>query len=300
MYRPGLMRALVIGVSGQVGAMLLRTLRERGHESTGTYARHPVEGAWPLDIRDLAAVEHAIAFVKPDWVFCPAGLTFVDHCEDHAEEAFAVNRDGPLHAARMAWRFGAGFVYYSTDYVFDGERGPYAEDDAPGPLSVYGQSKLEGERAVLDAHRRAIVARTTWVYGPDAQEKNFVYQLVRSCRSGAPMRVPADQISSPSYSVDLAAASVELAEQGLAGIYHLAGAESLDRLAFARLACEVFALDPACLTAVPTAALGQKARRPLRAGLRVDRARAVLAAPLRGSRAGLEAMRRALEPLGAL
>src|SRR5262245_5665281 len=95
------MRALVIGVSGQVGALLLDALRAPGHEATGTYARHPVQGAWPLDVRDAAAVEHAIAFVKPDWVLCPGALTHVDYCEDHEDEAMAVNRDGPHHAARM-------------------------------------------------------------------------------------------------------------------------------------------------------------------------------------------------------
>jgi dTDP-4-dehydrorhamnose reductase len=279
--------------------MLLEALRARGHEATGTYARQAVEGAWPLDIRDAPAVEHVIAFVKPDWVFCPASLTFVDYCEDHPDEAFAVNRDGALQVARITQRFGAGFVYFSTDYVFDGTQGPYAEDDPPHPLSAYGRSKLEGERAVLDAHRRALVVRTAWVYGPDRQEKNFVYQLLRNCRSGTPMRIPADQVSSPAYNLDLAAASVELTERGLDGIYHVVGGESLDRHTYARMACEVFGLDPAHLSPVPTAALGQKAARPLRGGLLIDKARAALATPLRGPRAGLEAMRRAMETSAA-
>lgn len=288
------MRALVIGVSGQVGTMLVTALRGRGHEATGTYGQHPVEGAWPLDINDPAAVEHAVAFVKPDWVICPAGLSFVDYCEGHVDEALAVNRDGPLHAARMAQRFGSGFIYYSSDYVFDGTAGPYAESDPPNPLSAYGRSKLEGERAVLEAHRRAIVVRTTWIYGPEPQGKNFVYQVMRSCRSGTPMRIAADQVSSPTYNLDVAAATVELAERGLAGVYHLAGPDRLDRHAFALMACDVFGLDPSALSASPTAALDQKAPRPLLSGLRIDKARAALATPLRGARAGLEAMRQAL------
>jgi dTDP-4-dehydrorhamnose reductase len=287
-------RALVIGASGQVGAKLVERLEARGHETTGTYAQHPVEGAWPLDIADPAAVEHVIAFIRPDWVFCPGALTHVDYCEEHPEEAFAINRDGPLLAARMAKRVGAGFVYYSTDYVFDGACGPYGEDDPPNPLSQYGRSKLEGERAVLDAHRRSVVIRTTWVYGPDRQEKNFVYQVIRACRNATPMRVPADQISSPTYAEDLAAASVELAERDLSGIYHVAGEQSLDRHAFAVAVCEMFGLEDARLDAVLTAALGQRARRPLRAGLRIDKARSVLTTPLRGPRAGLEAMRQTM------
>jgi dTDP-4-dehydrorhamnose reductase len=289
------MRALVIGASGQVGAALIETLGARGHDAIGTYAHHPVEGAVALDIRDEAAVERTMAEARPDWVLCPAGLTHVDFCEDHPAEAFAINRDGPLLAARAAARVGAGFVYYSTEYVFDGERGPYAEDDGARPLSQYGLSKWEGERAVLAAAARAVVVRTTVVYGPDRQGKNFVYQLMRNCRSGQGMRVPADQISSPTYNVDLAAASVELCERGLTGVYHLAGDGLLDRYAFALLACRVFDLDPTHIAPVETRALGQKAPRPLRGGLSIDKARAHLTTLLRSPEAGLRAMRAALE-----
>ena len=293
------MRAFVIGASGQVGAALLAALRARGHEALGTHANHPAPGLVPLDIIDRDAVERAVAAARPEWVLCPAGLTHVDHCETHPDEAFAINRDGPLHAAREARRAGAGFVYYSTEYVFDGERGPYAEDDPARPLSVYGQSKWEGERAVLADLERALVVRTTVVYGPDRQEKNFVYQLIRNCRSGQPMRIPADQVSSPTYNVDLASATVELCERDLRGVFHLAGDGVLDRYAFARLACEVFALDPARLEPVDTAALGQKAPRPLKGGLRIAKARGVLSTPLRTPGEGLRAMRAALEDAGA-
>jgi dTDP-4-dehydrorhamnose reductase len=289
------MRALVIGASGQVGAALVETLRARGHEPVGTYTRHPVDGAFPLDLTDQAAVEHAVAFVKPGWIFCPAGLSHVDYCEDHPEEALALNRDGPLHAARMGQRLGAGFVFYSTDYVFDGTAGPYGEEDPVRPLSVYGRSKREGEEALLGVVPRSIVVRTSVVYGPERQEKNFVYQLLRSARGDRRLRPAADQQASPTYNRDLAAASVELAERELGGLWHLAGPEALDRLAFARLICQAFDLDAAWLVPVRTADLGQKAPRPLQGGLRVDRARTLLATPLRGPREGLLAMRRALE-----
>src|SRR5262245_32751417 len=116
-----LMRALVIGASGQVGASLLDVLRTRGHEALGTHAQHPVPGLDHLDLTDHAAVTRAVETARPDWVFCPAGLSFVDYCEDHRDEALAANRDGPVSAARAAEGVGAGFVYYSTDYVFDGK-----------------------------------------------------------------------------------------------------------------------------------------------------------------------------------
>ncbi|HXH07979.1 MAG TPA: dTDP-4-dehydrorhamnose reductase [Vicinamibacterales bacterium] len=285
------MRALVIGASGQVGAALVEALRARGHEAVSTYASRAVPDGFPLDLRDAAAVEHALAYVKPEWVLCPAAMAHVDRCEREPDEAVAVNRDGALHAARMAQRVGARFVYFSTDYVFDGAAGPYAEEDPPRPLSVYGRSKLEGERAILDAVPGAVVVRTSVVYGRDPQERNFVYQVLQSARGARRLRPARDQRSSPTYSRDLAAAVLELCERGLDGLWHLAGAATLDRLAFARLVCETWGLDSDWLVPVTTAELAQPAPRPLRGGLRIDKARRLLRTPLRDQREGLRAMR---------
>ena len=292
------MRALVVGMSGQVGGALRDVLTARGHEVTGTYGGHAIDGAWPLDIRDPAAVEHAVTFVKPDWIFCPAALSFVDYCEDHADEAFAINRDAPLHLARMGQRLGAAFIFYSTDYVFDGVGGPFTEADAARPLGVYGQSKLAAEQALLGAVPRTLVLRTSVVYGPERQEKNFAYQLIRACRAGQTFRPAVDQRASPTYNPDLAAASVEMAERGLTGLYHVAGSETLDRYAFAMLVAEVFGLERSNLVPVKTAELKQKAGRPLDGGLSVAKAQAVLTTPLRGAEAGLRAMREVLKAEG--
>ena len=288
------MRALVIGASGQVGASLLSVLRARGHQGQGTHGTHAVPGLAPLDLTDHPAVERLIASSRPDWIFCPAGLSHVDYCEDHADEAFAINRDGVHAAARAAEGAGAGFVFYSSDYVFDGVGGPFAESDTARPLSVYGRSKREGEQAVMAACRRAIVIRTSVVYGPEGQEKNFVYQLIRACRAGQGFRPAVDQRASPSYNPDVAAASVELAERELLGLWHVAGSETIDRYAFALLVCREFALDGARLAPVKTAELKQKAARPLDGGLDVRKAQAALRTPLRGSAEGLAAMHREL------
>jgi len=289
------MRALVIGASGQVGGSLLTSLRARGHEASGTYGHNAAPGLEPLDLSDHAAVERAVSATRPDWVFCPAGLSHVDYCEHHEDEAMSANRDGPAAAARAAEEADAGFVFYSTDYVFDGVAGPFGEDDTPRPLSIYGRSKQEGERAVQEACRRAVVIRTSVVYGPERQEKNSVYQLIRACREGKGFRLAVDQRVSPSYNPDVAAASVELCERGLAGLWHIAGPEVLDRYAFALLICKEFGLDDSHLTAITTAALGQKAVRPLDGGLKVAKAQAELGTILRSPTEGLRAMREAIE-----
>ena len=289
------MRALVIGASGQVGAALLDVLRARGHEAHGTHAQHAVPGFDHLDLTDHAAVDRAVGQARPDWIFCPAGLSFVDYCEDHPDQAMAATRDGPAAAARAGERVGAGFVYYSTDYVFDGKGGPFGEDDPPRPLCVYGRSKHEGEQAVPAACRRAVIVRPSVVYGPERQEKNFVYQLIRACRGGQGFRPAVDQRASPSHNEDVATATVECCEREERGIWHLAGADTLDRMAFSRLVCRVFELDGSRLTPATTAELGQKAARPLDGGLDVGKARRLLKTPLRGAEAGLRAMKAALD-----
>jgi dTDP-4-dehydrorhamnose reductase len=287
-------RALVVGGSGQVGAALARALTVRGHSVVATHHRVPQPGTRPLDLLDAAAVSALIGEVAPDVVFCPAGLTHVDACEDHPEEARRANAEAPAAAARAAAARGARFVFFSTEYVFDGAAGPYAEDAPVRPLSVYGRSKLQGEHAVLSADPRALVVRTAAVYGPEPQGKNFVYQVLRRAAVGEAVRVPSDQRSTPTYNEDLAEAVVALVERGVGGVVHVAGPTVLDRHAFARLVCEVFGLPAGCLVPVPTAELGQRAPRPLRAGLRIDRCRGLLGVEPRDPAAGLIAMREAL------
>jgi dTDP-4-dehydrorhamnose reductase len=289
------MRALVIGGSGQVGAALGRILVARGHTVVATHHRVAQQGTVQLDVSDEAATVRVMAEVAPDVVFCPAGLTLVDYCEDHPDEAYRVNCEAPARAAALAAERDAAFVFFSTEYVFDGRGGPYGEDDPVAPLSVYGRSKLEGERAVVAAKARALVVRTTVVYGPEPQGKNFVYQLLGRAAAGEPLKVPVDQRSSPTFNIDLAAATVELVERATHGVVHVAGPALIDRYAFARLACEVFDLDAGFLVPVTTAQLAQRAARPLDAGLRIDRVRARVETSLRAPAEGLAAMRAALE-----
>jgi dTDP-4-dehydrorhamnose reductase len=289
------LRVLVIGASGQVGGALAARLAERGHQSIGTHHGQPQPHTRPLDLRDAAAVDRCIAETAPDWVLCPGALTHVDYCESHRDEAMALNRDAPAAAARAAARRGAGFVYFSTEYVFDGDAGPYGEDDPVNPRSVYALSKLEGERRVAEENPRTIAIRTTVVYGPERQGKNYVYQVLRRARAGQRIQAPHDQRSSPTYNVDLAAAAVELIERDFRGLLHVAGPAVMDRHAFALEVCAAFGLDPGLVEGITTASLGQPARRPLRAGLVIDRARGLLKTPLRAPAEALADMRRVLD-----
>ena len=276
-----------------MGAALSRQLLAQGHTVVGTHHHVPAPGTVPLAVTDHAATAALVESSAAEAIFFAAAYTHVDGCEDDPATAFAVNRDAPAAAAQRAKQRGAAFVFYSSEYVFDGVAGPYAEDDPVRPISVYGESKLGGERAVLAADPSALVIRTTVVYGVDAQEKNFVYQLLKRGRAGERMKVPADQRSSPTYVEDLAAASLALVDRHAHGVYNVAGSEVVDRYELALEGCRVFGLDPGFLEPVSTASLGQKAKRPLTAGLRVARVTG-LGVRLRGPRDGLTAMRKAL------
>src|SRR5262249_5131661 len=143
------------------------------------------------------------------------------------------------------------------------------EDDLPNPLSVYGRSKLEAEQVLAEALGPALLTvRTTWVYGPERQGKNFAYQLAKTLSQGKPLVCPSDQGSNPSYRPDVARAVIGLTEAGRTGLVHVAGPEWVDRPRFARTLANGFGLDPGLIVPKTTAELGQPAARPLNGGLR--------------------------------
>ncbi len=268
-------RALVIGASGQVGREASAALRAACWEVVGTYASRPAPGLVPLDLRRLDDVRDRVREAAADAVVLASALTNVERCEDDAALAAAMNAEAPAAVADAARAAGGRTLFLSTEYVFDGRAGPYAEDAPPSPVSVYGRTKLEGERAVLRADRSNLSIRTTVVYSFRPGDKNFLMQLVAQLGAGRRMRVPSDQVSTPTYAPDLGRALAALAEAPAAGVLNVAGPDVVARYDFATRAAGILGLDASLLDAVPTAALGQKAARPLSAGLRTDRLRAL-------------------------
>ena len=231
------------------------------------------EGWLTLDLADPASVAQIPAQLDKfdlDALYCLGSMTNVEACEAEPESAMRANAEGPGVLAGYARRRDLPFVYLSTEYVFPGtpgSEGPYREASPTHPLNRYGESKLAGERAVLAAHPKALVLRTTVVYGADGREKNYLYAVIRNLEAGRVLRVPEDQISTPTYNRDLAALCIELAAAGAEGVLHVCGPERMSRMAFARKAAMRFGLDASLLRGVPTKELGQVARRPLAAGL---------------------------------
>ncbi|MHC4606122.1 MAG: dTDP-4-dehydrorhamnose reductase, partial [Planctomycetota bacterium] len=254
------MRVLVIGASGQVGKRLVARLRG-AHEVVGTGCTR-AEGLVKLDLADAKAVEKLVADVRPDAVLNPGGITAVDWCEDHADEATAVNAEGPAAAARAAKRIGAHFLHFSSDFVFDGAKGPYAEDDEPNPLSVYARSKLEGERRVLGEGGSIAVVRTAVVFSYGEGEKNFLMQILRAAREGKPYRAFTDHLNSPTQAENLSDAVVEFVERRIEGLYHVAGAEVVSRYACAQEALRRFGLPAEAVAPARMDEVPLKAARP--------------------------------------
>jgi dTDP-4-dehydrorhamnose reductase len=276
------MRAIVVGGSGQIGGWLLRILAERGHEATGTFQKSPQPRLVPLDASRLDEATALLRELRPEVVFYPAGFTWVDGCERNPSLAYSANLEQPLNLARAAAEIGARFVSFSTDYVFDGRSGPYDESSPTNPLSVYGRAKLDAEHALTaELGDRVLTVRTSWVFGPERQGKNFAYQLVKALTQGRELACPSDQVSSPSYGQDIARAVVALAEAEASGLIHVVGPEVMDRVEFARAIAAAFGLDPRLIVGRTTAELGQGAPRPLNGGLLTPRLDAILPGAMR-------------------
>jgi dTDP-4-dehydrorhamnose reductase len=241
------MKVAIFGISGQLGSDVAAALAS--HEVIPIDETH-------ADIRDERVVADAVRDARPDWVVNCAAMTHVEGCERDPLTAFDVNARGAGHVAQAAARTGARLVHISTDYVFDGAKTtPYAEEDLPRPLNVYGASKLAGEWAVRAAGARTLIVRTTGLYGFNAcigKGTNFVETMVKRAESGAPTRVVSDETLTPTFSVDLAAQLRLLIERDVPpGAYHATNAGSCSWFEFAR---EVFALHGATSAPSPISA----------------------------------------------
>jgi dTDP-4-dehydrorhamnose reductase len=305
------MRAVVIGASGQIGGWLLRRLAERGHHAVGTYNTAAYPGLVHVDAASQGLAASWLKAQRPDVVFYPAGFTWVDGCERDPERAFAANRDEPLNLARVVrdlmgksprspveWAEGTGprFVYFSTDYIFDGVDGPYDESAQPNPINVYGKAKHEAERMLYAVLGPALlIVRTAWVFGPERQGKNFAYQVVRALSRGEPLTSPSDMYSSPSYAPDAARAVVELVETGITGVMHVAGPETVSRAAFAQEIARAFGLNPSLIVARGSDELPQQAPRPLKGGLKARRLERLASSAMRPLEASLRDFVRRLD-----
>ena len=269
------MRILLIGKNGQLGHELARALPAVMEEVIATDRSQ-------LELTDPDAIRRVVRDARPNVIINVSAYNAVDRAEDESKLAMTVNGSAPGVLAEEAKRLGALLVHYSTDYVFDGsKRTPYLEDDAPAPLSTYGASKLAGELAVRSSGSRYLLLRTSWVYGPRAN--NFYEVVKRKAAAGEPMRMVDDQTSVPTPASFLAATTIALLEKDASGLMHLVPSGEATRYDFAReivrLSGSRSQLEPARTTDFPSAA-----RRPAYSVMSNARANAALGRTLPGWR----------------
>jgi len=249
-------RFVVIGATGQLGSDLVRTFDRPGKLT-------PL-GSRDLDVLDAARVRSTLADLQPTVVINATAYNFVDRAEEERSRAFALNAEAVGSLAATCHALGGVFVHFSTDYVFDGhKRTPYVETDAPAPLSAYGESKLAGERLALERCERTVIFRVSGLFGiaGTSGKGNFVETMLRLAREGKPLRVVADQVLGPSYTLDLARKVWAVLPKATHSLYHLTSGGQTSWYDFARRALELAGVT-ADITPVTTAEFGARARRP--------------------------------------
>lgn len=226
------MKILVTGHGGLLAQAVVRAAH-----AAGTEARTLTEEE--LDIRDAGAVRDALELDPPDAVINCAAWVNAETAQADPAGARSVNTEGAATLAEGAAAVGASIVYPSTDYVFDGSKSsPYVESDHPAPLSVYGETKLDGERQTAANNERHFVVRTAWLYGPGG--RNFPDTMLKLAAQGAVIKVVNDQVGCPTFTPHLATALLELAAGDSYGLHHVAGATVCSWYELAR---EVFRLS---------------------------------------------------------
>jgi len=246
------MRILLIGAEGMLGTDLETILSGR-HEMVATDLPD-------IDITNPKNVQDWVTKAAPDVIVHAAAYTDVERAEEEPEKAFLVNETGTRNVALAAQEAGASFVYFSTDFVFDGKkRTAYTESDEPNPQGEYAKSKVAGERQARLAERHCIL-RTAWLYGP--QKANFVEKIIFYAKQRGRLKVIAEEIGSPTYTLDLSIAVAAAIEGGMTGLYHVTNAGSCSRYEFAKKIVRLAGLDNVVVEPATTSEIGMKAARP--------------------------------------
>lgn len=287
------MKIVVTGGSGMLGHNLMR-LACREHEVWGSYHTHRVDipgcRLFELDLADALDCAEQLKSIRPDVVVHTAALTDVDECEREGKKASRINVDGTGLLAEATEQVGGRFVYLSTDYVFDGERGDYREEDSPSPVNRYGETKLVGENLARQRCSKALILRTS-MYGLKLPpQMGMMETLLETFRGGQTLTRFADQFSTPLYTGQLSEIILRLVQSGALGLLHVGGGQKISRLAFAQELAGVFALR-ATLQPVSFKQIQGLARRPRDSSLAGRRVEERLGIRLPQVRSGLERLK---------
>ncbi len=279
-------RILITGSNGLLGQKLVHLLRGRTDvellaTSSGPNRISDQDGYSyrSLDVTSPIQVNETLLEFNPTVVIHTAALTLVDLCETEKEKCHALNVNAVQYILDACQEVDAHLIHVSTDFVFNGEEGPYREEDTPDPLSEYARSKYEAERLIQQSgYKKWSIARTIIVYGycENMSRSNIVLWARETLKKGGPMTIVEDQFRAPTLAEDLAMGCWLIAEKGALGIYHLSGPETMSVIDMVRRIARYYDFSEEHISPTDSDSLGQAAKRPPRTGFILDKARRVL------------------------
>ncbi len=276
------MKILITGSNGLLGQKLVKLILDKNQDELIATARG--ENRLPyaadrysyisLDITDEDSVVKVISETKPDVVIHTAAMTNVDQCETEREGCWQLNVAATQYLVNACEQAGAFFLHLSTDFIFDGEAGPYDEEAAAKPISYYGESKLKSEEVVMTGKTNWAIVRTVLVFGiaHDMSRSNIILWVKGSLEQGKEIKVVDDQLRSPTLAEDLAMGCYLIAQQRAAGVFNICGKDLLTPYEMAIKTADFFKLDTATMQRADASTFQQTAKRPPRTGLIIDKA----------------------------
>ncbi len=265
---------LITGASGQLGMSLKRIFNSKYEIISTTGNNNPTGSSMHLDVTNPMLFKEVMETTNPDLVINLAALTNVDLCEKNPELAYSINIGGMDNLVNA---FKGPIIHVSTDYVFDGEDGPYKEEDTTNPLNVYGLSKLESEKLLLDHSENSLVIRSNVIYDYSSKsEASFLNWVVDSLTQEKEINVVEDQWNNPTWTGSLAVVIDRAIDTQLTGLVHWGDGDLVSRFDFANKIADVFNLKKSLIKPILTSELNQIAKRPLKSGLTSDYAQNIL------------------------
>jgi dTDP-4-dehydrorhamnose reductase len=295
---------LITGANGLLGQKLVKDFHPQYKViacdlQPQSYLSFPDLAHESLNITDRRKLGFQISLYHPEVVINAAAYTDVDGCEIHKDEAWAVNVGGVKNLVDLCRKEKIKLIHLSTDYVFNGEEGPYSEDALPDPVNFYGETKLESEKIIKDSGIDFLIIRTNVLYGFGNRVKpNFFLSLLDKLSKNEKIKVVTDQFNNPTLADNLSSCILEMVKKDVSGVYHIAGSEYLSRYDFAVKVAKSFDLHKNNILPTRTELLQQQAKRPYRGGLKTDRAQKVLDTRLLSADEGLNYIKQSEELKG--
>ncbi|HWZ22367.1 MAG TPA: SDR family oxidoreductase [Cytophagaceae bacterium] len=261
-------------LAGKTGYQLLAT--GKGENRLGVIGK-PYDYA-SLDITNAKEVDTLIADFKPDFIIHTAAMTNVDQCESDKEGCLLLNVSATDYLVQAAKKNNCFFIHLSTDFIFDGTKGPLTEEDVPNPISFYGQSKLDAEKIVIESKLRWAILRTVLVYGivKDMSRSNIVLWVKKNLEDKKNINVVDDQWRTPTLAEDLALGCLLIIEKEAKGIFNISGKDMLTPYEMATITADFFKLDKSYITKADSSTFTQLAKRPPRTGFVIEKAKTIL------------------------